>query len=280
MVGCAPVPPKAAPEPVAAAPPAPVTQAECYRVRGWAHAARANRINLRSLEWAPFGRPERGWEIYAPLIQREIGTACAPTTAGFAAAYAQWQADQRFFPTGVVAEEDFLRLKGVLQTKRAFVRLAALGICPEPARETALAEAHPGEGYDGKAVQLRPGAFAAYRRMVEAARAEEPEIARDPRYLTIFSAFRSPAYDAERCEREQNCNGIVRAVCSPHRTGLAMDLYVGEAPGFGPDSSADASRRFMTHSPAYRWLVANAARFGFVNYPFEPWHWEWTGEDP
>jgi hypothetical protein len=24
-------------------------------------------------------------------------------------------------------------------------------------------------------------------------------------------------------------------------------------------------------------MVANAARFGFVNYPFEPWHWEWTG---
>jgi zinc D-Ala-D-Ala carboxypeptidase len=21
-------------------------------------------------------------------------------------------------------------------------------------------------------------------------------------------------------------------------------------------------------------------RFGFVNYPFEPWHWEWTGEPP
>ena len=25
-------------------------------------------------------------------------------------------------------------------------------------------------------------------------------------------------------------------------------------------------------------LVKNAARFGFVNYVFEPWHWEWVGD--
>ena len=36
----------------------------------------------------------------------------------------------------------------------------------------------------------------------------------------------------------------------------------------------------MSRTPAYRWLVANADRFGFVPYPFEPWHWEWTGEAP
>jgi LAS superfamily LD-carboxypeptidase LdcB len=55
---------------------------------------------------------------------------------------------------------------------------------------------------------------------------------------------------------------------------------VGQAPGFGPDSSADPNRLAMTHGAAYRWLLANAGRFGFLNYPFEPWHWEWTGEAP
>jgi D-alanyl-D-alanine carboxypeptidase len=59
-----------------------------------------------------------------------------------------------------------------------------------------------------------------------------------------------------------------------------MDLYVGQAPGYGPDSSADLNRRYMSRTPAYRWLVGNAARFGFAPYPFEPWHWEWTGEAP
>ena len=86
--------------------------------------------------------------------------------------------------------------------------------------------------------------------------------------------------DAARCRAEGNCDGIVRARCSAHRTGLAADMYVGQAPGFGPDSSADPNRLFMTRTPTYRWLVANARRFGFVNYPFEPWHWEWTGESP
>jgi len=59
-----------------------------------------------------------------------------------------------------------------------------------------------------------------------------------------------------------------------------MDVYVGQAPGFGPDSSADSNRLFMTRTATYRWLVANADRFGFLPYPFEPWHWEWTGERP
>ena len=71
-----------------------------------------------------------------------------------------------------------------------------------------------------------------------------------------------------------------RATCSPHRTGLALDLYVGEAPGFKPDSSADPNRLFMTNTPTYRWLLANAGKYGFVNYPFEPWHWEWIGQAP
>jgi LAS superfamily LD-carboxypeptidase LdcB len=107
-----------------------------------------------------------------------------------------------------------------------------------------------------------------------------PQLTADARLLTIFSGYRSPEYDAARCRNQGNCQGIVRATCSAHRTGLAMDFYLGSAPGFAPDSSDDANRLTISRSPAYRWLVANAAHFGFVNYPFEPWHWEWTGEKP
>ena len=28
---------------------------------------------------------------------------------------------------------------------------------------------------------------------------------------------------------------------------------------------------------AFRWLDANAARFGFKNLPSEPWHWSTNG---
>lgn len=277
VAGCSPVR-TMAPPPASARDDQVVASEPACRVEGWTEAALANAASLKTLAWSPFGRAETGWEIYAPLIQQKIGTTCPPYSEGFAAALAAWQRASDLGGDGVLTEPIFLTLKGEWQGRRAFVRFTASGRCPEtPDLVTA---AHVEEGYFGKQVWLRPSALAAYRRMVEAARAEVPEIAADPRNLTIFSGYRSPAADAARCEAEANCDGIVRARCSAHRTGLAMDIYVGQAPGYGPDSSADPNRLFMTRTPTYRWLLTNAGRFGFVNYPFEPWHWEWTGEPP
>lgn len=261
-----------------APPPAASARADCLSPRGWDRAAQINGETLNSLPWAPFHRPEIGWRTYLTMIQTEIGTTCEPNTPGFAAAYAAWQGDMRILPTGVFAAADFAEMKGRLQERRPFVMISAKGICPGTPDE--IAQARSEEGYAGKAIVLRPGTLAAYRRMVAAAKAEEPAIAEDPRNLTIFSGYRSPSADAARCAAEGNCDGVVRATCSAHRTGLAVDLYVGQAPGFGPDSSADPNRQYMTQTPAYRWMVRNAKRFGFVNYAFEPWHWEWTGEQP
>jgi D-alanyl-D-alanine carboxypeptidase len=242
-------------------------------------AAASNATSLSLLPWAPFGRAEVGWAIYEPLIAEEIGTMCPPVSPGFAAALATWQNAHGLPGTGVLDAATFLPMKQIWQARRSFVA-ASRRDCPPPPEESSLAQAAPAESYGGKIVRLRPAALAAYRRLVAAARAAAPELAADPRLLTIFSAYRSPAYDAARCAREGNCQGIVRATCSAHRTGLAMDLYLGAAPGFAPDSSADANRLTISRSPAYHWLVANAARFGFVNYAFEPWHWEWIGEKP
>ena len=169
-------------------------------------------------------------------------------------------------------------MKGGWQVERPFVKISAKRICPSPPVDTALTAATPREGYGGKIVRLRPAALAAWRKLVAAARTESAGIAAEPRSLTLFSGFRDPASDAARCAKEGNCNGIVRATCSAHRTGLALDAWVGQAPGYGPDSSADINRLAMVNSASYRWLLANARRFGFVNYVFEPWHWEWTGE--
>jgi zinc D-Ala-D-Ala carboxypeptidase len=246
--------------------------------RGWTSAADANTESVKSLAWAPFGRSEVGWEIYVPLIQHEIGTSCAPQTEGFAAAFAAWQGDRRLLPDGRMKEADFIELKNRVQFRREWVRFTADRGCPDAS--DVIAAARPEEGYSGKLIHLRPGALRAYRQLVAAARAEEPEIGADPRNLTIFSGYRSPALDAQRCAAEGNCNGIVRARCSAHRSGLALDMYVGQAPGYPPDSSADPNRLYMSQTTTYLWLVKNARRFGFVNYPFEPWHWEWTGEGP
>jgi D-alanyl-D-alanine carboxypeptidase len=243
-------------------------------------AAIANTASLHTLIWSPFGRPELGWEVYVPVIAHEIATRCDPATPGFAAALAKWQGTRHLPATGILDEPSFDVLNKLWQARRPYVGLRNSGICPPPPPPDKLSIPRPAEAYVGKPILLRTTTLAAYRRMAAAARAALPGLKADRRWLTIFSGFRDPAADALRCATEGNCQGVTRATCSAHRTGLALDLYVGQAPGYGPDSSADPNRRALVRTPLYGWLLVNAKRYGFVNYVFEPWHWEWTGEAP
>ncbi|MDR6626213.1 D-alanyl-D-alanine carboxypeptidase family protein [Caulobacter segnis] len=239
-------------------------------------AAAANAASLSTLAWSPFGKPETGWEIYAPRIAAEIGTSCAAGSEGFAAALARWQVANRLPRTGVMDAAAFAVMLPRWHLARPFVQVNRDGVCPGAPAPTSLATARPDESYGGKTIQLRPAALEAYRRMTAEARAAG--VPRRPEALKIYSGFRAPDADAQRCARDRNCQGLIRTICSAHRTGLAVDLFIDAAPGFGPDSSADANRLAMARSPLYRWMVSNAGRFGFVNYVYEPWHWEWTGE--
>jgi hypothetical protein len=281
VTSCAPAPPRApAVAPLPPAPP-PVHLSHDCSAPGWEGAAHVNEASLATLAWSPFGRDETGWRIYAPMIGREIGVDCPPQSTGFARALADWQKRQGVPVDGLLSQVTFIQMKGVVQGRRPILLMSFEGICAAPADESQLTTLRPDEILGDKPVQLRPGAALAYRRMIAAARAEEPAIwAESPDMMKIFSGYRSPAYDAARCAAQNNCNGRERAKCSAHRTGLAFDLYLGHAAGFTADSSADVNRLLMTEGPAYRWMVLNAERFGFVNYPFEPWHWEWTGETP
>ncbi len=240
-------------------------------------AAAKNAASLTTMSWAPFRRPELGWAVYAPLIGEEIQVWCPPSSPAFAAGLAVWQIRHHQPGTGVLDYADFLLMEQVWEQRRPFVMASRRG-CPPPPDESTLALATPGESYEGKPILLRPDALAAYRRLVASARAELPTLAANPQLLTIFSGYRNPDSDAARCLRDNNCQGVVRATCSAHRTGSALDLYLGAAPGFASDSSDDANRLYLSETPAYLWLVRNASRFGFANYPFEPWHWEWTGK--
>lgn len=239
-------------------------------------AAAVNAASLSTLAWTPFGKPETGWEIYAPRIAAEIGTTCAPGSNGFASALARWQGGHGLQKTGVVDPAVFGAMLVRWHLARPFVRTNREGVCPGAPPEANLALARPEESYGGKAIRMRPGALAAYRDMV--AEARDAGALTKPDALKIFSGFRAPDADAQRCARDRNCQGLIRTICSAHRTGLAMDVVIDAAPGFGPDSSADANRLAMARSPLFRWMVVNAPRFGFVNYAYEPWHWEWTGE--
>lgn len=241
-------------------------------------AAKRNTESLRTLEFAPFGRPEHGWEVYAPALVAAVGSDCPVETPQFAERLAAWQGAHGLPASGELDAATFGAIKTALQFRRPFLKARSYNLCPDPAIEDTLAQASPTESRWDKPVKLRPAALASYRRMVETARREVPQAFTDPELLRIFSAYRSPTSDDARCAADGNCNGLVRAQCSAHRTGLAMDIMVGHAPGSKADSTEDANRLYQTRTAVYRWLISNAGRFGFVNYPFEPWHWEWTGE--
>ncbi len=90
------------------------------------------------------------------------------------------------------------------------------------------------------------------------------------------SAWRDPQRQIEL--RQQHCGTSHYAIyempssqCHPptarpgtsnHEVGLAIDF------------NACSSRS----TPCYRWLAANAARFGIHNLPSEPWHWSIDGQ--
>ena len=263
-------------ETYAARPPGPAPpplSGDCQDSR-FAVAARANGISARSLIWSPFRSEEIGWETYAPLIANEIATACAYDQPGFAAALAAWQRRNGPVADGVMTPAVFEAMRLRWHRARPFSKIKPED-CPPPT--TNLTYTRPTEAY-GPPMRLRPGALAAWRQMIAAARAEAPSVFSQPNALKIFSAFRDPEADAARCLIDQNCDGVRRTLCSAHRTGLALDIHVGMAPGGDPASTADFNRLAQSRTPAYRWMVRNAGRFGFVNYPYEPWHWEWTGE--
>jgi hypothetical protein len=263
----------------ASAPPGghPPTPTSCLQPAARLPAALGNSQSLDSAVWSAFGRPETGWAIYEPLIAHEIGTPCPGDSAAFAQALAAWQAGHGLDGAGVMTPETLNALRLLWLSRRPFVAQSEHGGCPAPPPATALVLARPDEGYESKPIQLLPQALFAWRDMVAAARLAVPAIAADHRLLSLFSGYRDPAADVARCATGEACGTVARALCSAHRTGLAMDLYLGAAPGYDVASSAEPNRLYQSRTPAYHWLVANAGRFGFVNYPFEPWHWEYVG---
>jgi hypothetical protein len=242
------------------------------------HAAEANARTLEDLDWAPFGQPEKGWQVYDLLVGREIGAACGSGTPAFAEKLAAFQARYQLPADGVFTAATFEVVKGLLQEQRPFIMARLAKICPDAPSEAELVPVpKAAETFEREGRLIRADAFAAYQRMVAAASAELPALKEDPKALTIFSAYRSPDSDAARCDEQGNCDGLRRATCSSHRTGTAIDINVGWIPGVAADSTSPENRLLQTRTAPYRWLVMNAARFGFVNYPYEPWHWEWIG---
>jgi D-alanyl-D-alanine carboxypeptidase len=168
--------------------------------------------------------------------------------------------------------EALVRLWRRLGIPEDYAARARQRIHPEAKRLVSIGRAAD----DGKRLRLAPRAAAAWRRMAAAAAA-------DGVTLLPLSAFRSVARQTtiirRKLARGQPIEKILRVSavpgCSEHHTGRALDL--------GAPEHLDLEVSFG-RTPAFRWLVKHAGRFGFqLSYPrrnpdginYEPWHWCW-----
>ncbi len=93
------------------------------------------------------------------------------------------------------------------------------------------------------------------------------------------SGYRDPA--GQIALRRAHCGTSTYAIyqmppsqCVPPTAIPGTSLHEqGKAIDFTWNGSAITSR----DNPAFRWLAANAGRFGFYNLPSEPWHWSVNG---
>jgi uncharacterized protein YcbK (DUF882 family) len=229
------------------------------------------------LSWTFGGKQQRGWYLYDLLIRRTLDTPDEFDTADFAFALSTWQKRGRLNSSGILDEESLMAMVSQWQSNRLKDKT--------PARPDQLVTAPSSDLYDPDRVaelrQVERDTYAAYKRMISAAindrslnlaHSSYTELAPTEKYFKIVSSFRSSEYQEELRRRSPNAGTAGLAVNSPHFTGRALDLYVGG----DPVDTKDTNRAIQVNSPAYRWLVRNAERFGFRPYFYEPWHWEYV----
>lgn len=243
----------------------------------FAWAATRNTELQNSLGWTFGGKSQRGWALYTPLIANLTG--CENEIAGeLAMRVSAWQKVNGVESTGVLDGDTWSRMVNTFQSQRMKRQ--------QPASEDQLITIPVSDCYDpSRPEELRKAdreSFAAYKKMVAAAAADKSvglsvtadgQLAPGEKYFKVVSAFRSREYQDQLRRQSPNSGRAGLAVNSPHNTGRAFDLYVGGE----PVSTKDENRALQTRTAAYRWLVKNAARFGFRPYFYEPWHWEYAG---
>ena len=241
--------------------------------RNLAEIATVNENYKSNLEWVFGGKQQRGWQLYEPLITHFIGAASL-SSPNFATALKQWQKSSNIPVDGVLNQTSWLKMVEQWQARRSKDRTIP---APEKLVTVSVSEFYDPE----RPVELRQleiEAYQAYRKMIAAAAKDlklpldaDGKIAASEKSLKIISAFRSPEYQQKLRVQSPNAGRAGLAVNSPHFTGRALDLYVGG----DPVSTKDANRAIQVNTKAYRWLVKNAEKFGFIPYFYEPWHWEY-----
>ncbi|HSE17168.1 MAG TPA: D-alanyl-D-alanine carboxypeptidase family protein [Pyrinomonadaceae bacterium] len=242
----------------------------------FAAAASSNATLRQELPWTFGGKQQRGWYLYDLLIGKTLSARHEPTTTNFAASVASWQKRRGLAADGILDEDALMAMVSQWQGNRLKNRSYAT---PDQ-----LLIAPASDFYDpSRAEELRQverNTYAAYKEMIAAAiddlklaHTSSDQLARGEKYFKIISAFRSREYQENLRRKSPNAGSAGLAVNnSPHFTGRALDLYVGG----DPVDTKDSNRAIQVNTPAYRWLVQNAERFGFRPYFYEPWHWEYV----
>lgn len=240
-------------------------------------AATQNSTLRTELSWTFGGKPQRGWYLYDQLIGETIESRDDTLSVNFAANLAGWQKKRGLRANGILDQVALMAFVSHWQSNRLKDRTEA--------RTDQLLVAPNSDFFDpSRASELRQverNTFAAYKRMIAAAAADpslrlghngKGELAANEKYLKIVSAFRTREYQENLRRQSPQAGRAGLAVNSPHFTGRALDLYVGGS----PVDTKDSNRAIQVNTPVYRWLVRNAARFGFRPYFYEPWHWEYV----
>jgi D-alanyl-D-alanine carboxypeptidase len=253
---------------VSAQSPRPRTKPTVASTSSFATAAATNVTLRNELTWTFGGKQQRGWYLYDLLIGKTLDTHHDAASSGFAAALATWKRKRGLSADGLLDEHALMSMVSQWQSNRLRNRAVA--------QPDQLLIAPAADFYDpSRADELRQverNTYAAYKEMLAAAKAD-PDLKLPAKYLKIISAFRSREYQENLRKKSPNAGSAGLAVNnSPHFTGRALDLYVGG----DPVDTKDANRAIQVNTPAYRWLVRNAERFGFRPYFYEPWHWEYV----
>ncbi|MEZ5346993.1 MAG: D-alanyl-D-alanine carboxypeptidase family protein [Pyrinomonadaceae bacterium] len=243
-------------------------------------AASRNSELKNSLRWT-FGRkPQVGWYLYSDLLRKTLKTEANVDSEEFAEEVASWQRRNRIASNGVIDRNTLLSFIKHWQSQR----IRPIRVAPEESLRSAPISDFFDQTRDRDLLRVEKETYRAYKNMIAAAINDkvltlqtdsEENLSSNEKYLKIISSFRSPEYQASLRKKEPNAGRAQIAVNSPHFTGRALDIYVGGE----PVTSKDSNRAIQVETPAYKWLVKNAGKFGFVPYFFEPWHWEYAPEN-
>jgi LAS superfamily LD-carboxypeptidase LdcB len=243
----------------------------------FAEAATQNALLRNELTWTFGSKQQHGWYLYDLLIGQTLKIGFDASTPDFASTIAGWQKQKALSTTGVLDENSWMALVTQWQANRLKDKT--------PATPDQLLTAPSSDFFDPERLaenrQVEKITYAAYRQMLAAAIADPTlklghtssnDLAATEKYFKIISSFRSREYQ-EKLRRESPGAGTAGlAINSPHFTGRALDIYVGG----DPVDTRDSNRLIQVNTPAYKWLVRNAERFGFRPYFYEPWHWEYV----